>query len=712
MARSTLTELMDRARASLRSGDLREAERACRAILKKDARYPPAHHLLAIVEFQRGDLAKAVTLLDRCLMYRSDYPEALNDRGVALSSLGRRDEALTSFDKALALRPDYLEALNNRGLVLNLLDRDAEALACLDRAIALRPDYVDALNNRGLTLHKLRRCADAIASYDRALAVRADSFQAWLNRGHALTALDRPGEALASYERALGLVPGEPDALFHRAAALIQLNRVDEAAACLRQVLAAHPDHAEARLALCMAQLPTLYVTEPEIDRRRAHEYGSHLEALIDAVARHGGSRDLAAALGRWQPFFLAYQGRSDRELQGVYGRLFCRVMAAGHPPAALPALAAADQPVRVGIVSAFFREHSNWKIPIKGWLGRIDRRRFRLFGYHVGTRCDAETAIAATMVDRFVQGPLSLERWRDTILADAPHVLIYPELGMDRVTARLAAQRLAPVQCNSWGHPDTSGFPTLDYVLSSDLMEPPDAQDHYTERLVRLPNLSIYYEPAEPHDDDGRDAVRRADLGLRQDAVVFWCGQALFKYLPQFDRIFPAIARAVGDCQFVFVAHAVAEITGQFRQRLAAAFAADGQDAARHCVFLPRMEMRRFAAAVGRCDIILDSIGWSGCNSTLEGLPHGLPLVTLAGPLMRGRHGAAILRMMGVTETIADTVDDYVAIAIRLATDTPWRSAVAAAVARNADRVYRDDACISALEDFLDRVARGVAPR
>ena len=137
-----------------------------------------------------------------------------------------------------------------------------------------------------------------------------------------------------------------------------------------------------------------------------------------------------------------------------------------------------------------------SWKVPIKGWLERLDRDRFRLFGYHTSEKQDAATRAAQALCERFVQGPLPIERWRAEIAADRPHVLIYPEVGMDRASAALAAERLAPVQCNAWGHPDTSGFPTLDHYLSSDLMEPTDGQAHYTERLVRLPNLSIHYEP------------------------------------------------------------------------------------------------------------------------------------------------------------------------------------------------------------------------
>jgi protein O-GlcNAc transferase len=234
--------------------------------------------------------------------------------------------------------------------------------------------------------------------------------------------------------------------------------------------------------------------------------------------------------------------------------------------------------------------------------------------------------------------------------------------------------------------------------------MEPADGQDHYTEQLVRLPNLSFHYEPPET----SHAAIERSTLGMRSTATAFWCGQSLFKYLPQFDEVFARIAREHADCQFVFIGHhAVPEVTLLFRQRLERAFAAVGLKAADHCVFLPRLDPHKFAAAIGCCDIILDSIGWSGCNSTFESLHHHLPIVTMAGRLMRGRHTMAILRMMNVTETITETLDDYVATAVRLATDADWRRQVSARMAAGRDAVYRDRACIEALEAFLSRVTQ-----
>jgi predicted O-linked N-acetylglucosamine transferase (SPINDLY family) len=427
------------------------------------------------------------------------------------------------------------------------------------------------------------------------------------------------------------------------------------------------------------------------------------LRELARAVG-DGAPANLADAVGWHQPFYLAYQGCDDRELQEAYGKLVCRIVQRGTTPPAPRPSAPGAEPVRVGIVSGFFCQHSNWKIPISGWLRQLDRRRFRLLGYHTGAQRDAATGEAAELCANFLAGPLSAARWREAILEHAPHILIYPEIGMDPMAVRLAAERLAPVQCTSWGHPVTSGLPTLDYFLSSDLMEPDGAQAHYTERLIRLPNLSIYYEPRA----GAPMALDRASLGLRASVTVFWCGQNLAKYLPQFDGVFPRIARAAGDCQFAFIAFAGADqVTALFKTRLERAFAAFGMQAAEHVVILPRLDPDRFHAAVGLSDVFLDSIGWAGCNSTLESLTHNLPIVTFTGRYMRGRHGAAILRMMGLEEQITDTLDGYVAAAVRLACNQGLRRAVGSKISQCKERVFRDRTCIAALEEFLLSVAQ-----
>lgn len=646
---------------------------------------------------------EAIESFDKAIKLKSKYAEAHNNRGATLAALGRHDEALESLCKAAAIKPDYAEAHYNIGTSLRALGRYDEALKSFDRALTLQPKYFKAHNNRGAVLEAQERGPEALAAYERALAINSDFAEARGNRIRVLGALHRYDEALASLDQIVTLRPGDAENYYERGKLLVDLNRNDDAAPDFAKALAIKPNYAEARIAQCMAELPIMYVEEDEIMRRRA-AYAGRLRALADDVEAGRLAGDPVTALATKHPFLLAYQGFNDRELQQLYGAMVCRMVQRKFPAAELPPPPADDEPVRVGIVSGFFYLHSNWKIPIKGWLGQLDRKRFKLFGYHVGTKRDAETNVAAAMCDRFVYRAFDVEGWRREILADAPHVLIYPGLLMDNMSLPLAAQRLAPVQCTSWGHPETSGMPTLDYFFSSDGMEPPDAVAHYSEQLVRLPNLSIYYEPVatEPV------IVNRAELGLREDAAVFWCGQSLYKYLPQFDCVFARIARAAPHCQFVFLRHSGAPLVNEiFESRLQRAFAAVGLNASDHCVFLGRLSQSKFVAAIGLCDVFLDSIGWSGCNSALESLPHGLPIVTTPGETMRGRHSTAILAMMGVTDTVAASVDDYVAMAARLANDPAQRQALRTRMREAEPKVYRDSASIAALEDFLDRVAR-----
>jgi protein O-GlcNAc transferase len=713
----------------------------------------------------------AVDLIERAVRLKPDLAEAHNDLGVVLGGQGRLTEAVDCFQRAIDLNPNDAAAHNNLGGALGSLRRFAEAAACHERALAINPRFamahlyfgntlraqrkldqalthyeqalaidpnfvlahynlattlkklgrIDAAvdhyrhavalvpssaeghNNLGLALQELGKLDDAVAHCRRAVTLQPDFAGAHNNLANALKELGNLDEAAEHYDRALALAPHFAPAHYNLGLLYRGRSKLGEAAACFERALAVEPDFIEAKFALCMAQLPILYRDETEVARHRA-DYRQRLTALRGEVERAEEPGQWADMVGAHQPFYLAYQGLNDRDLQAMYGSLVCRIMADRYGPATLPPPPRPNEPVRVGIVSGFFRQHSNWKIPIKGWLSQLDRRQFQLFGYHTGIERDAETETAVALCDRFVQGPLPLTLWRQSIAADAVHVLIYPEIGMDRVSAQLAAQRLASVQCVSWGHPDTSGFPTLDYYLSSDLMEPPEAQDNYTERLIRLPHLSTYHEPREA----AGNTVSRADLGLRATATVFWCGQAVCKYLPQFDQVFPRIAREVGDCQFTFIEFSGApHITELLRKRLEQAFAAFGLSSTDYCAMLPRLNPQKFADAIAQCDVMLDSIGWSGCNSTFDGLASDIPVVTMAGPLMRGRHTAAILKRIGVEETVAKSVEEYISTAVRLGRDEALRSAIRARISRNKHRVYRDRACIEALEGFLNDAAR-----
>jgi protein O-GlcNAc transferase len=735
-ARGQPEQMLAAAMAQHRAGRLNDAERLYRLVCEADPNNARAFHLLGVVAHQlrRPD---AASLVGRAVMLDPDFAEAHNDRGVILAANALFADAVSCFERAVALKSGYDEARNNLGRGLRSLGRFDEAAVQFERvlkgtpgsplahfnlasvfelagrkpdaerhyrsAIALRPDFADAHIHLALLLQETDRLTEALAHAERAVALRPDSAGAHNNLGNILRSLGRRDEAIAQYETALRIDPNSFMAHYNCGMALRGETRIAEARAHFDRAFLLNPDFLEAEIALCMAELPALYESESEIAERRA-AYAHRLAKLCADVDGAAAPVALADAVGSHQPFYLPYQGGNDRELQTLYGSLVCKTMAAKYTTPMLSTPPGPHEPIRLGIVSGFFRQHSNWKVPIKGWLKMLDRERFHVSGYYTSADRDGETDAASALCQHFVQGPLSLDAWRRTILEDAPHVLIYPEIGMDKVSAQLAAQRLAAVQCASWGHPVTSGFPTIDYFISSDLMEPENAAVHYSERLIRLPNLSIYCEPS----DGSPIEVDRARLGLRASAIVYWCCQSLPKYLPQFDSVFARVAAEVPECQFTFIEFGGGSgVSEMFRARLDCAFKAVGLRAEDHFVFLPRLPPDQFVAAIGQCDVMLDSIGWSGCNSILESLVHNVPIVTFAGEMMRGRHTAAILEMMDVRGTTAQTIDEYVSIAVLLGRNIPRRIELSAEIASKKHRIYRDRTSIAALESFLTGVVR-----
>jgi predicted O-linked N-acetylglucosamine transferase (SPINDLY family) len=267
----------------------------------------------------------------------------------------------------------------------------------------------------------------------------------------------------------------------------------------------------------------------------------------------------------------------------------------------------------------------------------------------------------------------------------------------MNPQTLQIAALRLAPIQCVAWGHPVTSGLPTMDYFLSSELMESEKAQDHYSETLIRLPNIGVSYpKPYIP-----TVTKTRADFQLRDDAVIYLCCQAPFKYLPHYDFVFAEIARRVPQSQFLFLRGHL------LKPRLNRAFAEVGLKSEDYCVFRTIPERFDYLMINLLSDVYLDTFSWSGGNTTLEAIACNLPVVTCPGEFMRTRHSDSFLKLLGVTDTIAQNEVEYIEIAVKLGLDPTWRRHVADRMNERHNYLYDDKACIAGLEAFYKQVVR-----
>jgi predicted O-linked N-acetylglucosamine transferase (SPINDLY family) len=362
------------------------------------------------------------------------------------------------------------------------------------------------------------------------------------------------------------------------------------------------------------------------------------------------------------------------------------------------PARRRRDGVVRVGFVSADIGDHSVWNAILKGWIEHIDPRRFEVHLFNLAPRNDAGTAVARRLVRRYEDRRRGLLEWSRTLLEAELDILVYPAIGMHSLTLRLAALRLAPVQAASWGHPETTGLPTIDYYLSAESLEPAGAEAHYTERLVSLPGLGVNYTPvSERHEE-----VDLRSLGLPVDVPLLLCTGSPFKYTPMYDTLWTAVSRAAPGARMVFFHQKDNDMTGRLAARLQKAYAAQGLDFNAHVSLIPFLDRAKFHGLLSRAALFLDSPGFSGFNSVMQAIDCGLPVVTHEGSFLRGRLGSGILRQMNMDELVAPDVGAYAALAGALSTDPGKQAACRARIQAAQPSIVGAREPVLALQEFF----------
>jgi predicted O-linked N-acetylglucosamine transferase (SPINDLY family) len=359
-----------------------------------------------------------------------------------------------------------------------------------------------------------------------------------------------------------------------------------------------------------------------------------------------------------------------------------------------------------VGIASAQIRDHSVWNAISKGWVKHLDKKRFELHLFNLGAKNDGETEQAREWVHRLETQHHNVKQWAATIAASGLDVLIYPEIGMDSLTVMLANLRLAPVQVATWGHPSTTGLPTIDHFLSAEALEPPNAEAHYTERLTLLPHLGVCYEPLAPL----TVAPDLAALGLPQDVPLLLCPGTPFKYSPVHDKVWVEISRRAAPCRLVFFRARDPEVSRLLEHRLEKRYRQAGLRFEDCVTFVATLDRPRFFGLMRRAHLMLDTIGFSGFNTVIQSIESGLPVVCREGQFMRGRLGSGILRHMKMDALVATTDEAYVDLAVNLVRDSTRLVNLRDEMIARRPVLFGDKEPVRALERFLESAAKAAA--
>lgn len=665
--------------------------------------FADAYYNCGIAQHKLGLLEEAIVSYDHAILFKPDYVEAFYNRGNVLLALGRHEQAIESYDGAITIKPEYAEALNNRGNALVALQRFDEAIASYDIAIQLNMNYAEAFFNRGNALRHLNRLDQAITNYDCAIVFKPDYVDAYTNRGNVLLSMKRFAEAAASYEQAIALDAGHADTYCNRGNALYELGELEQALADYHKALEIDPDYMSARWAIALSQFSAILEPGQDVQGQRLQvaQKIAELDAWLDASR----ISKAAATVGDLTLFYLSYQEEDNKPLLAQYGALCNRIMAhwQNQQDYHCCTLAGAGR-IKVGIVSNHIKAHSVWYALTKGWVQNLARDKLELHIFYTGKDFDSQTALARAKSTSFVQGELTLTQWTEAILSHQIEVLIFPEIGMDPMTMKLANLRLAPVQIAAWGHPETSGLPTIDYFVSAQGMEPENGQQYYTERLIQLPNLGGYYQSL----NVTAQTPDLGKLGINEDGPLLVCPGTPYKYAPQYDWLLVEIAQRLGQCQFIFFTFGLEnDLTGKLKQRLQRKFKDSGLDLDEFAKFIPWLDAPEFYGLMQRADVYLDTIGFSGFNTAMQAVQCSLPIVTREGRFMRGRLASGILKQLDLQELVAGNEEDYIALAVRLVQDKAYRQSISQRIDQMSHRLFTDLQPIRAMEDFLMEVCR-----
>ncbi|MEW6314587.1 MAG: tetratricopeptide repeat protein [Pseudomonadota bacterium] len=603
-----------------RSGQLQQAESLYRKILDRTPRDVTVLYLLGMVHYQRKQYHEAVANFERVAHLKPKHAEALAHLGGAYNALGRHDEAMDCMERALALAPHLHEWRMPLASLLCRASRFPEAITQLTAMLKSAPDHAGAhhfLAKIYLTLHQNE---PAVQHFQRTLALGNATPAVCNSLGNALSNLGRYTEALDAYQRAVQLAPANDDNYFGAwigigNAKLSQGYYADAADAYQKAIDHDNPEislRAHTNLLLALHYLPQTGAAIFDCAKKWNDRYAAPLMPVAPSCA------DLASSSTR----------------------------------------------LRIGYVSSDFRNHAVGYFLQNVLPDHSDAVEFFLYSSHSGTDNLTEWFKALPGCHWRDIASLTDEDAAAMIRADGIHILV--DLSGHTGGHRLLvfARKPAPVQVTWLGYCDTTGLDAMDYLLADAITIPPDTHQQFTEKIWRLPGSYLCYRGP----DYTPDVV--PPPAMRAGHVTFGCLNNLSKINTETIKLWADILRRIPTAQLVCK-------TKQLRDRDAhdrylRHFLDNGVPADRLTLSGEFLQHAEHFAYYGNIDIALDTFPYNGVTTTCEAAWMGVPTVTLAGESFISRNGASILTHLGLPELVASTPEQYVDIAVNLASDLP----------------------------------------
>ena len=679
----SVQELFNRAAQKHVKGDLHGAEAICRRLLNMRPAHADALHMLGMILSQTGRFEEGIGLLQQATRLQPANAVVHHNLGEAYRRHGDDQRATACFRRAISADPRFPEAHFSLGNMLKAAGQHEEAMACYRRALELRPGHVKARFNLANALREQGLLKKAVVEYQAVIAAEPEWADPYMNLGNAYSDLGQSDEALACYQKAARLAPDRADLQVSLGHVYRTQGRMALARGCYQQAADRNKGRWLDQLrwqTLCEVIPPSVaYIDE-------------YREQLMATLRRYAGEERPVEVKELHQhgvepPMSLTYHGRDDLPLKRGYANLFADRIRA------LDLKRAPGKP-HVGFVVTHGHEGVFWKC-LGGIVNGLSGRSLR-----ISLICSRS---GANILRQWVRNPAveylvlpeTIDEAAECIRAAGVHLLHYWEIGTDCVNYFLPYLKPAPVQCATWGWPSTSGIPSVDYYVSSQVLEPEKGDAHYSERLVRLKSLpSCYSRPA-----IASSLKDREHFGLGRGDHVYLCQQNLRKCQPDFDAVLGGILEADAQATVLLIADAQPAITQLLVDRLGRSLGAKVS----RVRIVPRLPDAEYMNLLALADVALDTLYYgAGANTVYDALAAGTPMVPFRGAFHRGRWSAAAYRELGLEHVVVESADAYVRKTAQLATDADYRGEVGERLLSAGEALFESRAAVTELEEFF----------
>jgi predicted O-linked N-acetylglucosamine transferase (SPINDLY family) len=595
-------------------------------------------------------------------MTQSTHVRALLDEAARRAASGQIDEALAAYAAVLDESPRLAEVHYNVA-ALRLRKGDLSgARTSLDAALELRPHWPQAQFDAGRIAFREGRFEDAERAFGRAAAISPDPAQALLFQANALDRLRRWPEALPLLRRARELRPDDEDIWFALRSHLLLFQRQDEAFEDFR---AFEPRAMRSARVVAAGLLSARIAPGVEYENK-------YLPLALEWPYAAGDAPYAGVAVAQAQYFDVSRPAL--KRLYDAYDRLR-QDERSGLADFARPR-PRLEGPLRIGYLSADFRDHVMGRLMFEV-ISRHDPRRVAVHAYSIAAR-----ELEDKLTHRFRGVCASFVRLDDLDHRSAARAVADDELdvlvdlmchsGSSRPAILL--YKPAPVIVTHLGSHGAIGLRQVDFKLTDTKVDLPDAADYQIERPLALDGCVLPVRHVAPSNEA---FVTREALGIADGAVVFGTFVSLLKLAPRCLELWRTILERVPGGVLAFSPHRESA-RPLFLRRLASF----GIEASR-VAFIPwTLDEAKDRARYSLVDVVLDTLPYSGGDTTAAALDMGVPVVTRVGKRAAERMTYSLLAHVGVTDTVAESDEDYVAIACRLAGDPSWRASIAAAIA------------------------------